>query len=70
MIAVMTKEPLKKNKKTKGFWIVLGDDKHSLLGAGKTPREAFLQAVKKVDLSPITKHEQNILTLSLFWRQE
>lgn len=69
MIAIMPKDPLEKNKKPAGFWIVVGDDKHTPLSASKTAKQALIQAIKRTDLQSAMKRKQRSLTFSLFWHQ-
>jgi hypothetical protein len=40
-------------KKYKGLWVALAEDEQTVLGAGKTAKEALSQANKKGEKSPI-----------------
>lgn len=40
-------------QKYKGMWVALANDERTVLGVGKTVKEAILQAQKKGNYSPI-----------------
>ena len=44
------------HKKYKGLWVALAKDEQTVLGAGKTVREAVLQARKKSSDTPLLTH--------------
>ena len=48
----MTKDWTKLYKKYKGLWVALADDEMTVLGVGKTVREAVEEAKKKTDKTP------------------
>lgn len=43
-------------KKHKGFWVALAEDEETVLGTGKTAREALALAKKKTDKTPFLTH--------------
>ncbi len=50
-------------KKYKGLWVALAEDEQTVLGAGKTAKEALLQANKKGAKSPIlTRMPESIVS--------
>lgn len=50
-------------RKYKGMWVALADDEQTVLGAGKTAKEALLQAEKKGNKSPIlTRMPESIVS--------
>lgn len=40
-------------KKYKGLWVAMADDEITVLGSGKTLKEAILKAKKKSDKTPL-----------------
>jgi hypothetical protein len=59
----MTKDWTKIYKKYKGLWIALASDEQTVLGVGKTVKEALLQASKKGNTSPIlTRVPENLVS--------
>ncbi len=48
----MSKDWTQLYKKYKGLWVALADDEITVLGAGKTVREAVQQARKKTNKTP------------------
>ncbi len=48
----MAKDWTKIYKKYKGLWVALADDEETVLGAGKTVKEALEQARKKSNQTP------------------
>ncbi|HED37044.1 MAG TPA: hypothetical protein ENI76_02185 [Ignavibacteria bacterium] len=48
----MSKDWTQLHKKYKGLWVALADDEITVLGAGKTVREAVQQARKKTNKTP------------------
>ena len=48
----MSKDWTQLYKKYKGLWVALADDEITVLGSGKTVREAVQQARKKTDKTP------------------
>ena len=52
----MTKDWTKIYKKYKGLWVALADDEMTVLGAGKTVKEAVLKAKEKSDKTPYLFH--------------
>ncbi len=57
----MAKDWTKLYKKYKGLWVALAKDELTVLGSGKTVREALLSARKKSTVSPIlTRVPQNM----------
>jgi len=48
----MAKDWTKIYKKYKGLWVALADDEETVLGAGKTVKEALEQARKKSNQMP------------------
>ncbi|MEN9614287.1 MAG: hypothetical protein RLZZ347_594 [Candidatus Parcubacteria bacterium] len=50
-------------KKNRGLWVALASDEQTILGVGKTVKEALLEAHKKGNLSPIlTRMPESILS--------
>lgn len=59
----MTTDWTKIYKKYKGLWVALANDEQTVLGAGKTAKEALLQAHKKGATSPIlTRMPEHIVS--------
>lgn len=59
----MSKDWTQLYKKYKGLWVALADDEVTVLGAGKTVREAVEQARKKTDKTPfITRVPQKMVS--------
>jgi len=57
----MRKDWSKLYKKYKGMWVALASDEMTVLGVGKTVKEALLKATKKSDETPIlTKMPENL----------
>lgn len=48
----MAKDWTKIYKKYKGLWVALAEDEETVLGVGKTVREALVQAKKKSSQTP------------------
>ncbi|HBT81127.1 TPA: hypothetical protein DEB04_00155 [Candidatus Giovannonibacteria bacterium] len=48
----MAKDWTKIWEKYKGLWVALDEDEETVLGAGKTVREALEEAKKKTDKTP------------------
>jgi hypothetical protein len=48
----MVKDWTNIQKKYKGLWVALADDDKTVLGSGKTLREALVQAKDKTDKTP------------------
>lgn len=49
-------------KKYKGLWVALADDEVTVVGSGKTLKEALLQANEKGNKSPIlTRMPENLV---------
>ena len=48
----MVKDWTKIQKKYKGLWVALADDDKTVLGTGKTLKEALVQAKQKTDDVP------------------
>jgi len=49
----MSKDWSKIYKKYKGLWVALADDEMTVLGVGKTVKEAINEAKKKSSMAPI-----------------
>lgn len=49
----MTKDWTKIQKKYKGLWVAFAKDEETVLGSGKTVREALSGAIKKSNETPI-----------------
>ncbi len=64
-----TKDLAPMYKKYKGNWVALADDEFTVLGFGKTIKEAILMAKKKSDVTPIMtyapKDPRRILSLRI-----
>ncbi len=59
----MAKDWTEIQKKYKGLWVALADDEETVLGSGKTAREALEQAQKKGHEYPIlTRMPEEIVT--------
>jgi hypothetical protein len=59
----MMKDWTKIYKKYKGLWVALASDEQTVLGAGKTVKEALLQASQKGNKSPIlTRIPENLIS--------
>ena len=58
----MTKDWTKIQKKYKGQWVALADDEQTVLGAGKTLKQAMSAAKKKTDQTPIFTRMPETLT--------
>ncbi len=57
----MRKDWSKIYKKYKGMWVALASDEVTVLGVGKTVKEALLKATKKSDEKPIlTRMPENL----------
>ena len=56
MIFDMAKDWTKLIKKYKGLWVALADDETTVLGSGKTVRDAILAAKKKSGKTPFLTH--------------
>lgn len=52
----MAKDWTKIYKKYKGLWVALADDEETVLGFGKTVKEALTQAKKKSSKTPFLTH--------------
>jgi len=52
----MSKDWSKIYKKYKGLWVALADDEITVLGVGKTVKEAIREAQKKTKKTPILTH--------------
>jgi len=49
-------------KKYKGLWVALADDEQTVVGSGKTLKEALLKAQKRGNQSPIlTRMPENLV---------
>ena len=50
-------------KKYKGLWVALAEDEETVLGSGKTARDAVRQAQKKTDKTPfLTRVPQKMVS--------
>ena len=49
----MSKDWSKIYKKYKGLWVALADDEMTVLGVGKTAKEAIIKAKEKSNSTPI-----------------
>lgn len=57
----MAKDWSKIYKKYKGLWVALAEDEMTVLGVGKTVREAVIAARKKTDKTPfLTRIPENL----------
>ncbi|MBP6881796.1 MAG: hypothetical protein KBC35_04185 [Candidatus Pacebacteria bacterium] len=59
----MAKDWSKIYKKYKGLWVALLEDEETVVGSGKTVREAMMQAEKKGYSSPILSRVPNNLNV-------
>ena len=57
----MAKDWTKIYKKYKGLWVALAEDEETVLGAGKTVKEALLQARKNSNQTPVLTRMPNSL---------
>lgn len=58
----MVKDWTQLYKKYKGMWVALGNDEMTVLGVGKTVREAVQEAKKKTNKTPFLTHIPEKLT--------
>ncbi|MEI6190832.1 MAG: DUF5678 domain-containing protein [bacterium] len=59
----MRKDWSKLYKKYKGMWVALASDEVTVLGVGKTVKEALSKATKKSDETPIlTRMPENLVS--------
>lgn len=59
----MAKDWTKLYKKYKGLWVALAEDEITVLGSGKTVKEAVTKAKKKSDKTPLlTRVPMNLST--------
>ena len=58
----MAKDWTKIQKKYKGMWVALAEDEETVLGAGKTARDALREAEKKGVKKPILNRMPETLT--------
>ena len=49
-------------RRFKGLWVALADDEKTVVGSGKTAKEALKKAQKKGHRSPIMAHMPNKLS--------
>lgn len=56
-------------RKYKGLWVALAEDEETVLGVGKTVREALEQAKKKTPETPfLTRMPENSYPMSAHYR--
>lgn len=61
IITLMAKDWSKIYKEYKGLWVALAEDEVTVLGVGKTVREAVAAARKKTDKTPfLTRVPENL----------
>jgi len=58
----MAKNWTKIYSKYKGLWVALADDEETVLGVGKTAKEAIKQAKEKTTKTPFLTHMPEELT--------
>ncbi len=58
----MAKDWTKLYRKYKGLWVALADDEETILGVGKTLKEAVQQAEKKTNKTPFLTRVPEKLT--------
>lgn len=62
LIVIMATDWTKIYKKYKGMWVALLDDEKTVVGSGKTAKEALLKAQKKGHRMPILTRMPESLT--------